>query len=99
DGIRDDLVTGVQTCALPIWMRTARRVSTNENPSSPREVRRREVLPTIAPMTLQELDAARPDVRHQSVAGSAVVGDQHLEPVGAPVGVERDLAGARRNGN
>src|SRR5207244_9316211 len=22
DGIRDDLVTGVQTCALPIWIRT-----------------------------------------------------------------------------
>src|SRR5438552_7444641 len=26
DGIRDDLVTGVQTCALPIWLR--RREST-----------------------------------------------------------------------
>src|SRR5207244_8034892 len=23
DGIRDDLVTGVQTCALPIWLGTA----------------------------------------------------------------------------
>src|SRR5207244_10385905 len=23
DGIRDDLVTGVQTCALPIWNKTA----------------------------------------------------------------------------
>src|SRR5207244_5803888 len=23
DGIRDDLVTGVQTCALPIWLRSA----------------------------------------------------------------------------
>src|SRR5207244_4867901 len=23
DGIRDDLVTGVQTCALPIWRRNA----------------------------------------------------------------------------
>src|SRR5207244_8173283 len=23
DGIRDDLVTGVQTCALPIWIRTS----------------------------------------------------------------------------
>src|SRR5205823_8138861 len=25
DGIRDKLVTGVQTCALPIWARPARR--------------------------------------------------------------------------
>src|SRR5438552_10627504 len=25
DGIRDDLVTGVQTCALPIWCRAASR--------------------------------------------------------------------------
>src|SRR5438552_5864874 len=25
DGIRDDLVTGVQTCALPIWPRSLRR--------------------------------------------------------------------------
>src|SRR5207244_7224115 len=25
DGIRDDLVTGVQTCALPIWIRTLKR--------------------------------------------------------------------------
>src|SRR5207244_9228058 len=24
DGIRDDLVTGVQTCALPIWSRSPR---------------------------------------------------------------------------
>ena len=23
DGIRDDLVTGVQTCALPIWLHVA----------------------------------------------------------------------------
>src|SRR5258708_34706167 len=28
DGIRDDLVTGVQTCALPIWPRQARRTLT-----------------------------------------------------------------------
>src|SRR5207244_10128534 len=27
DGIRDDLVTGVQTCALPIWLRHADRTS------------------------------------------------------------------------
>ena len=25
DGIRDDLVTGVQTCALPIWLRVSIR--------------------------------------------------------------------------
>src|SRR5258708_14290751 len=28
DGIRDDLVTGVQTCALPIWFRCAREDAT-----------------------------------------------------------------------
>src|SRR5438552_19131346 len=32
DGIRDDLVTGVQTCALPIWGRARARARTQPGP-------------------------------------------------------------------
>src|SRR5207244_13534490 len=40
DGIRDDLVTGVQTCALPIWTRgRPRRSRGGCEPSSARAVR------------------------------------------------------------
>src|SRR6059058_2660954 len=79
-------------------MRTARRVSTNENPPSPSEVRPPDFLPTVVPMTLRERDATRP-VRRHSIARATVLRDQDLEPVGAPVRVEGDVGGARRNGN
>src|SRR5205823_7379731 len=32
DGIRDKLVTGVQTCALPIWLIHVRPVLSNQSP-------------------------------------------------------------------
>src|SRR5207244_10162951 len=45
DGIRDDLVTGVQTCALPICVyansRRTRRASSGRRGSSPSASRRR----------------------------------------------------------
>src|SRR5439155_1988452 len=80
-------------------MRTARRVSTNENPPSPSEVSTPDLLPTVVPMTLRERDATRPGVRRHSIAGATVLRDEDLEPVGAPVRVEGDVGGARRNGN
>src|SRR5258708_39718414 len=33
DGIRDDLVTGVQTCALPIWLPATRPMTFSPRPS------------------------------------------------------------------
>src|SRR5207244_10596092 len=44
DGIRDDLVTGVQTCALPIWARS-RRDMANQSRRLPKRCRRKESCP------------------------------------------------------
>src|SRR3989441_5505022 len=44
DGIRDKLVTGVQTCALPIWRRRAVRLRARTSPES----RGRSALPIAA---------------------------------------------------
>src|SRR2546426_11272961 len=80
-------------------MRTARRVSTNENPPSPSEVRPPGFLSTVVPMTLRERHAARPDVRRHSIASAPVLRDKDLEPVRTPVRAEGDVGAARRNGN
>src|SRR5258708_17008082 len=51
DGIRDDLVTGVQTCALPIWSRPGcrRRCASSTRRAPPRSRRRRVARPLDAP--------------------------------------------------
>src|SRR5207247_4825722 len=45
DGIRDPLVTGVQTCALPIYRNRARRWS--ERPSAARQLARDRFWPRV----------------------------------------------------
>src|SRR5438105_12276912 len=60
DGIRDPLVTGVQTCALPIWQRADHRASQGDH-----QPRRQEVLPARSggdPLYASE-DRARRDGR------------------------------------
>src|SRR5438552_10829862 len=59
DGIRDDLVTGVQTCALPIWnlllllpLGAAR---------APPPARSRSRFPRAAPRRVADVDAGSPD--------------------------------------
>src|SRR5258708_37017097 len=65
DGIRDDLVTGVQTCALPISKRFARRPSTL--PPTPRVC----AIPPSAPNTSLLAPASlKPDARPSSVRAS-----------------------------
>src|SRR2546425_1733521 len=56
DGIRDKLVTGVQTCALPIWFITPNAAS------STLVVRAPQNLLDAATQFLEKLDTTRPQV-------------------------------------
>src|SRR5207244_5739136 len=74
DGIRDDLVTGVQTCALPILSRAgpaAVRLADSSdpesdvtrNPSDPRVEREQALRSLLVAYTLRETKATRSEER------------------------------------
>src|SRR5699024_11960887 len=74
DGIRDRNVTGVQTCALPIWLpstepvKEAKTTPTNPAWSAKTEIISSTALPNVAfssppirgPLTIAKLSVARP---------------------------------------
>src|SRR2546427_945226 len=64
DGIRDLTVTGVQTCALPIWLCT-RKMALAITASSSTRFRRSMPRPPLAP------DGACASCRHPGAAGHA----------------------------
>src|SRR6476660_3026583 len=79
DGIRDDLVTGVQTCALPIW-RNERRQQIDDVVRGP--VRGLEVLAChrVLDLVLEELDGrlvAQKPVRHSRLPEDAPSAERH----------------------
>src|SRR5207244_8565326 len=77
DGIRDDLVTGVQTCALPICPRPLARLVPTGGPTLLRGVQR-----PLSPDALEAMDAALHEAQARSrdqILQSA--GDQHLARV------------------
>src|ERR1041384_7508723 len=96
DGIRDKLVTGVQTCALPIWIGEAHRV---EHPARElRHPRRRVAVPRRERNRLGD-DSAEPIEVHHPVELAS-------EPRGAGgeknrilEGVAEEVAGERRPGH
>src|SRR5207244_10552713 len=66
DGIRDDLVTGVQTCALPIWLyrqRPLRQPDARGMASFPIELARREVAGSLAHHDEASSDTTRSEER------------------------------------
>src|SRR5947208_3192140 len=79
DGIRDDLVTGVQTCALPIWLQVGGRDATvglvreQREPFELEPDARRTVVCNHGPVTDERLDVAR---------GEASPARRHRRPIG-----------------
>src|SRR5205823_9655363 len=71
DGIRDKLVTGVQTCALPIWPRRRRR-------AWPARRRWRRRLPRGRPLVLQPKRIKHRKQHRGRMAGNAK-GGSHIE--------------------
>src|SRR5207245_3973150 len=98
DGIRDATVTGVQTCALPIWKaRPApgasaegrrRRACSRERGSSLRSSARARSLRgarTVAPVSPSEIGRASCRGRGEVVAGADSVEERAREDAGAVI--------------
>src|SRR5258708_23920204 len=56
DGIRDDLVTGVQTCALPIWIVFVQPGAARLNENNPQEIAMQDGRTTLSKFLIDTLD-------------------------------------------
>src|SRR2546425_8641584 len=100
DGIRDKLVTGVQTCALPIYsleerrLRLRRRTVDLVGQQDVREDRPMLELEMLPAVRVLDDDVGPDDVRRHQVGRELDAGEGELEPFGKGLDEER-LAQAR----